>query len=648
MSRPNKLPWSELTIYTARRIITMDESLPDATAVAVSMGHIVAVGTLESMAPWREGRTVTVDERFADKVLMPGLIDNHVHPFLGAILLPTEIIAPEPWLMPDGSVCPAANSPHEYLERLRARLAAKPDTDDWFISWGYQPSEHGHLFRAELDALCPDRPVILWQRSFHETYLNSCAIDKLGIDHAQAHAHPQIDLDSGHFYETGNKVVTARLMPYFLREQWYHKGLGMLASLMHQGGITTAGDMLFGAMGVDFELDAIDAVIEKPNRPLRIVNIADGRGFANRAVGKGMGPPDECPPFEMAVAAIEALPERATRRVSFSRSVKLFADGAMFSQLMQMRAPGYMDGHHGEWLMSPEVLRKGVHAFWHHDFNIHVHVNGDAGMDAVLQALEAAQRELPRFDHRFVVHHVGFHSNAQSRRLAALGAHASVNPFYIHALAGSYAAQGLGPERASQIVRAGSMLRNGMRVSFHSDFPMAPTEPLFLAWCAATRTTRGGTVVAPHECLTLEQALRGITIDAAFALRLDDEIGSIVAGKRADFTVLEDDPFTLGAERLREVRVAGTVIDGEVHMLPSPRASLHAARASLPASTQSRGAGLFTRLGLAMRRGGSRYRPLVALCCGVAGDHCATVRDLALQARRWLDGQRQETGPAAR
>ncbi|MEZ5660036.1 MAG: amidohydrolase [Burkholderiaceae bacterium] len=634
MSNRGRLPWSQMTIYTARRVITMDESLPHATAVAVADGRIVAVGSLESMAPWREGRTVTVDERFADKVLMPGFIDNHVHPFLGAILLPTEIIAPEPWLMPDGSVCPAANSPDEYLDRLRARLAAKPDKEDWFISWGYQPSEHGRLFRAELDALCPDRPVILWQRSFHETYMNSRAIEKLAIDHAQAQAHPQIDLENGHFFETGNKLVTARLMPYFLRKEWYHKGLGMLASLMHQGGITTAGDMLFGAMGVDFELEALDAVIERPNRPLRIVNIADGRGFANRAVGKGMGPPDDLPPFELAVAPILKLPERSTERVKFAHAVKLFADGAMFSQLMQMRAPGYTDGHHGEWLMTPEVLRQAVQAFWHHELGIHVHVNGDAGMDAVLAALEAAQRERPRFDHRFTVHHVGFHSNAQSRRLAALGAHASVNPFYIHALADSYAVNGLGPERAAQIVRVGSMLRNHMRVSFHSDFPMAPTEPLFLAWCAATRTTRGGNSISPQECVTLDQALRAVTIDAAFALRMDDEIGSIVAGKRADFTVLEDDPHQLGADRLREVRVAGTVIDGQVHMLPSPRASLHAAR--MPIAQRPAGSGLFARLGASVSRNKHRYRPLTALCCGVAGDHCALVRELALQGRQWL------------
>ena len=263
--------------------------------------------------------------------------------------------------------------------------------------------------------------------------------------------------------------------------------------------------------------------------------------------------------------------------------------------------------------------------FWQAGYTIHVHVNGDAGMDAVLDALETAQRAKPRFDHRFHAHHVGFHTQAQTMRLAALGAHASVNPYYIHALAGDYARFGLGPERASQIVRCGSMRRAGMRVSFHSDFMMAPTEPLTLAWCAANRRTLDGRTVSPTECLDLTTALRGITIDAAWALRMEDEVGSIVAGKRADFAVLEDDPFELGVERLHEVRVAGTVFEGQPRMLPRPVDSVLSPRAghgsvhgsALPADTATR-----------LAEHPARLRPWARICCGVS-DRCDVIRQWA-------------------
>jgi hypothetical protein len=283
---------------------------------------------------------------------------------------------------------------------------------------------------------------------------------------------------------------------------------------------------------------------------------------------------------------------------------------------MQMNFPGYTDGHHGEWLMSPEVLAEGVRVFWDEGFQIHVHVNGDRGMDSLLAALSAAQERKPRFDHRFTAHHVGFHTNAQSRRLAALGAHASVNPYYIHALSNPLAAKGLGPERAAQLVRVGSMVRNGLSVSFHSDFMMAPTEPLLLAWCAATRTTRSGARVSPTECIDLMRALRGITIDAAYALHMDHEIGSIVAGKKADFTVLEDDPFELGVERLKDARVSGTVFEGVWHPLREPIASVFAGT-SLPKPTHA------------------AHHDHANGCSGTDGDPCTFLRQLGQMPVAW-------------
>ena len=608
----------------------MDESLPEAGAVAVSEGRILGVGTLDSLAIWGEGREVTVDHRFADKVLLPGLIDNHIHPFLGAILMPMELIAPEAWRQPDGSLAPAARTPEAYRQRLLERAAAKTDHEDWFITWGYQPALHGRYDRATLDALFPDRPVILWQRSFHETYMNTRATDKLGLTAEAVAGHPQIDWARGHFFETGNKAVVMRLMPYLLRREWYHEGLRRMAALMQMGGITTAGDMLFGSINPEYEVAALQEVLEQGGAPLRVVNVFDSRGFSNRARGiTAMGPPDQPIDFAAGLQAMQAWLERGTEKVWFSKAAKFFADGAMFSQLMQMRAPGYADGHHGEWLMAPQVLSAGVRTFWNAGWTVHVHVNGDAGMDAVLDALEAAQQDKPRFDHRFHAHHVGFHAQAQTARLAALGAHASVNPYYIHALADDYARFGLGAERASQITRCGSMLREGMRVSFHSDFMMAPPEPLTLAWCAANRRTQSGEVVSPSECLTLMQALRGVTIDAAWALRMEHEVGSIVAGKRADFVVLEDDPFELGVERLHEVRIAGTVFEGQPHMLPRPAASTlsPAAAHAAPAGT-ARGSAAARASSAAY---GAPYRALAAACCGFS-DRCDIVR----QWSAWL------------
>ena len=612
-----------LTIFTARKVVTMDESLPEASAIGVIADRIVAVGDVNSMQAWREGRRVTIDDRLRDKVVLPGFIDNHIHPFLGALVLPTEIIAPEDWRRPDGSIAHAAKSPQEYRRRLEAWVAKRRGHDDWLISWGYQPPVHGRLTRKDLDLICPDAALVLQQRSFHEVFANSKAIDKLGITPEMVVSNPQVDLANGHFFETGRWWIMHRMLPYMLRKEWYHRGLGMLAQLCQQGGVTTIGDQLFGAVDPEYELAAIDAEIASKGLPLRIVNVADARSFSNRAAGVSIGPPGQAVQFEKGLVAIEAMMARGTPTVRFARGIKLFADGAMFSQLMRLNAPGYTDEHHGEWVLSPEVLASGVRTFWNAGFQINVHVNGDEGMDAVLRALDAAQRERPRFDHRFTVHHLGFHSAAQTRRLAALGAVASVNPYYIHALADAYSASGLGTDRASQIVRAGSLVRAGIPVSFHSDYPMAPIEPLFLAWCATTRRTMSGRVVSPPECLTLEQGLRGITIDAAFALGLDHEIGSIVAGKKADFTVLETDPFESGVDRLKDIPIWGTVFEGAVHSLASPVASVHALHKMSTIEVAA---------------------PIPAVgelgCCTGNGDHCGVLQEMALWARTALLGMK--------
>jgi predicted amidohydrolase YtcJ len=111
------------------------------------------------------------------------------------------------------------------------------------------------------------------------------------------------------------------------------------------------------------------------------------------------------------------------------------------------------------------------------------------------------------------------------------------------------------------------MLRHGIPVSLHSDFTMAPAAPLTLASVAVNRITAEGTLMAPKERITVEQALRAVTIDAAYALSMEQEIGSIVAGKRADFTVLEADPLAIDPTKLKDIVIWGTVFEGRIFPL---------------------------------------------------------------------------------
>lgn len=536
-------------IFTARKIVTLESSAPEATAVAVANGRIVAVGSLDSVRATLGERPHEVDRTLEARVLLPGFIDNHLHPSMAALLLPMEFATPYDWDLPGRKVV-GVRGRAAYLARLRELEAGLEDPTTWLFAWGYHALFHGPLSRADLDAISGTRPVIAWHRSFHEIYANSAALEAMQITAEQVAEHPHVDFANGHFYETGLEVAFAKLAPLLLAPERFAKGLALTRDAIHRGGITTVADMAAGLFDLDMEWPALKAVLERDSTPFRVILVPDGRGLAGK-----LGLP-------AALALMETLPERNTPHLRFVRQVKLFADGAFYSQLMQMGPPGYLDGHHGEWLMEPAQLEAAARVFWNAGYQIHVHVNGDLGVKAALDVLQKLLAETPRDDHRFALHHYGSSTEAQAQRVAKLGAIVSANPFYLYALGDAYARVGLGPERAAHMVRLGALVRSGVRVSLHSDFTMAPAAPLALASVAVNRRTADGTLMAPRERLSVLQALRAITIDAAHAIRLEDEIGSIAPGKRADFTVLEQDPTAVPAERLGEIEIWGTVFEG--------------------------------------------------------------------------------------
>jgi predicted amidohydrolase YtcJ len=219
-------------------------------------------------------------------------------------------------------------------------------------------------------------------------------------------------------------------------------------------------------------------------------------------------------------------------------------------------------------MMQPDVFRAFARVYWNADWQLHIHVNGDAALDLVLDTISDCMAEHPRIGHRTVIVHFANSTEEQVDRIAALGAIVSANPYYPVGFADTYAAHGLGPQRADAMVRAASVLRRGIPLSFHSDLPMGPAAPLTLAWCGVTRTTPSGRVAGPGQCIGVHDALRAVTIEAAYSWRLEHELGSIEAGKRADFTVLAEDPYAVEPARLKDIAVLGTVYGGRWYPRP--------------------------------------------------------------------------------
>ncbi|MEH6662791.1 MAG: amidohydrolase family protein, partial [Parasphingorhabdus sp.] len=202
---------------------------------------------------------------------------------------------------------------------------------------------------------------------------------------------------------------------------------------------------------------------------------------------------------------------------------------------------------------------KQTERFWDAGWNLHTHVNGDKGLDVVLDITEKLAL---RNGQNIIMEHLGYSTEAQNRRIGAMGLYVSAQPNYIRILGDAYAKTGMGPDRAAQMSRLGSLERKGVPLGLHSDFNMAPIDPLYLAWVASNRITLDGNVKAPKERLSLDKALRAITVEAAQVIGLDDMVGSIATGKKADFTVLDRDPYAGGAPKLREVGIKGVIFEG--------------------------------------------------------------------------------------
>ena len=203
--------------------------------------------------------------------------------------------------------------------------------------------------------------------------------------------------------------------------------------------------------------------------------------------------------------------------------------------------------------------------WWDAGFHIHVHSNGDVGNANTINALQLLQDSKPRFDHRFTVNHFGIPSTAMVAKIKALNAVVTANITYVSERAKlQYAA--LGMDRASYATRVGTLVRNGIVTSIHSDAPVAAPAPLKEAWSVVTRRDvyNDGKVWAPAEALSSSDAMKMITINAAYTLGVEDKVGSIEAGKFADFAVLDSDPQTVPAIKIKDVAVTATILGGKV------------------------------------------------------------------------------------
>lgn len=540
---------TNITVFQAKKIITMDLNLPEASHVAVRDGEILAVGDAHCADQWGP---VTHDDSLADSVLMPGFIEGHAHMMAGSM-----------WRYayagfhdredPDGKLWKGMTDIEAVIDGLTDFTSGLAE-DEPLVGWGFDPiflaSER--LSAAHLDQISATRPIAIIFSNFHLMCVNSAALALAGYD-ATTNAEGVIKGADGQ--PTGELQEMAAMFPIMRRLGIDFRGLSQERSAIRaygdvcqRVGVTTVTD-LFSQME-DEDIDALHQVTGSEDFPLRIVP----------ALG-AMTSPEDVAQKSARMAA------RSTDKLRLG-AVKLMTDGSIQGWTARVKSPGYVGGQpNGLWNMPPDAIHAMVAEMHRRGIQMHIHVNGDEAAEVALDAIEAASRQHAWMGHRHVLQHCQMMGRDLFTRAADMGVCCNIFANHIWYFGDQHAALTLGEDRAQRMDGCRSALDAGVNIAIHSDAPVTPMGPLFTAWCAVNRKTMSGRTLGQAQCIDAQEALFAITMGAAYTLKLDSEIGSIEAGKRADFAVLADDPTQVDPAALKDVAVRGTVFGGRVHLL---------------------------------------------------------------------------------
>jgi len=504
-------------------------------SLAVRDGRILFLGAAEEADAYRGPSTLVME--LGGHVVTPGWIDGHSHLLeLGATLSQVDLVG--------------TASYEEVIERVsvavRGRLAGT-----WIQGRGWDQNDwetQEFPTHERLSEAVPDHPVWLTRIDGHAALVNASAMELLGLDEATP------DPSGGRVHRdasgrpTGVLVDTATDIGASIPgadEPELRERLTRATAHCLEHGLTTVTDMGVGSAAVA----AYRSAAEAGELPLRAALFLDGSdaGLLDQWLDRG-------PWID------------PTRRLTV-RGVKIYADGALGSRGAALLEPYSDDPANLGLLVTPgeqlgsvaaEALRAG--------FQVGIHAIGDRGSLIALDAMETAFAGRPRPDLRFRLEHAQVMRLADIERMGRLGVIGSVQP--THATSDMpWAEQRVGPRRILGAYAWRRMVEAGATLALGSDFPVERVDPLLGFHAAITRQDRQGEPPGgwlPEQRLTREEALRGFTLDAAWSLFLDGEVGSLEPGKRADLAVFDGDPMTVPAERIPELDVVYTFVDGEL------------------------------------------------------------------------------------
>jgi predicted amidohydrolase YtcJ len=533
-------------IYFGGDIVTVNDAQPTAEAIAIKDGKITAVGSLSELTARSKGAATKMVD-LNGKTLLPGFIDSHSH-FINGMAMEDQANVTAP---PVGPASTAAEIVAE-LERFAKAKSKKPG--DIILGYGYDdnmlPGDHP-LTRDDIDPAFPDNPVIVLHVSTHGAVLNSAALKKFGISAAtKTPPGGVIARKPGTQEPTGLLMETAWIP--------LHEQLPASSQDQEPGQIKYAQD-LYAAAGVT---TAQDGATMAPQ--VEVLQRAADRGelFIDVISYPFIGDLEK---------VLKVHP--ANSFGSYGKHLKLggckiLADGspqgktAFFTTPYLTGGPGGEKNWKGEPTFPQEMLNGMFKTCYDNGLQVITHANGDAGIDAVLKGHEFGVAGAADKDRRTVIIHSQFVRKDQLQKYVD---YKMIPSFYTEHtfFFGEAHIKNRGMEQASFISPMKTAIAMGLKPTNHTDFSVVPIDQMMVLWTAVNRKLRSGAVLGPDERVSALDAIKAITINAAYEYFEERSKGSIEPGKLADLVILDNNPLKVDPDAIKGIKVVETIKEGE-------------------------------------------------------------------------------------
>ena len=452
-----------ITIFQAKSILTMNPNRPRATHVAVRDGRILGVGSLSDLEPWGDH---TLDDRFAEKVLMPGFVEGHAHSMEGTFWRFTYCGYFDR-MDPNGRVWKGLKTLDAVLDRLREAEAELEGPDTPLTGFQLDPiyMNNTTVTRHDLDSVSAMRPIGIMHASGHIMNVNTKALELAGLLREGIN-HPGIELgtDGLPIGVLKSPEVYGSVGPYVGIDRAAtdadEQGLRDFSKLCVRTGTTTVTDLASRMQDATVRMQL--RVTSEDTFPVRVVPFKLAMG---------------CTPEELIDACLH-YKAQSTDRLRLG-GIKVIADGSIQGFSARLLWPGYHNGApNGLWYMAPEQISEIYHRALEAGLLVHTHTNGDQATQLAIDSLAKALTTHPRRNHRFTLQHCQLANGAQFRQMKEL--RMCVNLFSNHHYywGDEHYRLTVGPERAERMNACRTALDTGVPMAVHSDAPITPLSPL--------------------------------------------------------------------------------------------------------------------------------------------------------------------------